>query len=332
MAASEKILVTGAGGLIGSAVCSRLYSMNIEFRAMLWNDESEENISHLDGIEKIRGDVRDRQSIKKALSGCTGCVHCAALNRLWNEDPREFSEINIDGTRNICDESLSSGIKKIVFTSSCDAMGPSTDGKPRNEDSPINRASVKGGYERSKLESEEIIASLSGERMSHAIIRPAAVIGPGDIHLTPPGKLIRNFLSGKLPAYYNAGINFVDSRDVAAAHVKAITTPGIEGTFILGGHNIFLHKLFTMLKKISGIDSLPVKIPYPLALATAFVLEVKGDVSRSDPGITVNGVKTVKHPWFFDSTKAEKMLDHRPRPIEQTLSDAMEWHKRRMIL
>ena len=84
------------------------------------------------------------------------------------------------------------------------------------------------------------------------------------------------------------------------------------------------------MEKLSGRGTPSINVPYPIAFAAAFALEIKGNLFGSDPGITVNGLRTVKHPWFFDSSKAEKTLDHKPRAIEETLVDAIDWHRRRM--
>jgi len=320
------VLVTGAGGLIGSAICAELSGLCIPARALLKPDESAENVERLEGISIVRGDVRNPSSMIDAAGSCRSVVHAAALNTLWHRPARHFYAVNVKGTENVLRAALAAGAERFVFTSSCEVMGRAKPGSIRDERTPLDPRSIGGHYEMSKYLAERKVAEYRGRGLLSTIIRPTAVVGPGDIHTSPPAMLIRAFLRGSIPAYYDAGINVVDSRDVARAHVKALAMPGRGETFIVGGHNIRMHELFEELAKASGVRAPGRTVGYATALAAAAVRALVSLFTRQHPGITIEGIRTIRHPWFFDTSKAREGLGFEPRPLAETIGDAVEWH------
>lgn len=329
------VFVTGAGGLIGSAICAELNERGVPTRALLAPTERSENIIGLRHVSIIRGDVRNAQAIRTAARSCASVIHVAALNTLWHRPARDFYAINVKGTRNVCQAALEAGVKMFVFTSSCEVLGPARHASLRlggeadghaDETTPLDFKRVKGHYERSKFLAELAVHEYEAEGLPTAIIRPTAVIGPGDIHGSPPGALIRAFLDRRIPAYYDAGINVVDSRDVAAAHIAALAKRSRGRTFIVGGHNIRLKELFDEISNISGVPAPKTTVGYKTALAAAMCRALASLFTNRHPGITVNGIRTIRHPWHFDSSRARQELGVEPRPLSETVRDAVEWH------
>ncbi len=331
------VLVTGAGGLIGSAICAELGLRGVPTRALLAPSESSANVAGLEGVSTVRGDVRDAREMRAAVGSCQAVVHAAALNTLWHARARDFYSINVRGTRNVLEAALDAGVGMFVLTSSCEVMGPArrlirlegnSDGHA-DETAPLDFKRVRGHYERSKFLAEMAAREYEVKGLPLAVIRPTAVIGPGDIHLSPPGMLIRAFLERRISVYYDAGINVVDSRDVALAHVSALERRCAGTTFIAGGHNIRLSELFEELSSASGLPAPGSTVGYAAALAAAAFRAATSFITRQHPGITVSGIRTVRHPWFFDTSRARSELGLRPRPLAETVRDAVEWHKKR---
>lgn len=320
------VFVTGAGGLIGSAICAELCRMGVATIALLKPDESAENIKGLTGIPIIRGDVRNAAAMIEAARPCRSVVHAAALNTLWHRPARQFYAVNVKGTVNVLEAALAAGVRRFVFTSSCEVMGRARCDCTRNERAPLDPRSVSGHYEMSKYLAESKVAEYRKRGVRSTIIRPTAVVGPGDIHVSPPGMLIRAFIRGGIPAYYDAGINIVDSRDVAKAHIAALARPVEDETFIVGGHNVRMRELFAELSKASGIQAPARTVGYRTALAAAAVRSFASLITRDHPGITINGIRTIRYPWFFDTTKAREELGLEPRPLTETVGDAVKWH------
>jgi dihydroflavonol-4-reductase len=320
------VLVTGGGGLIGSAVCAELSRLGIPVLALLKPGESDENVKGLASVSVARGDVRDGVSMRELVRGCRSVIHAAALNTLWHSPARDFYSINVKGTENVLSASLEEGVERFVLTSSCEVLGRARRDRVPDEDAPLDIARVGGHYERSKYLAEFAAMEYRRKGLAVTIIRPTAVIGPDDIHSSPPGMLIDAFLGGRIPAYYDAGINVVDSRDVAKAHVLALAKGCGGETFIVGGHNIRLGDLFRELSRASGVGSPRRVVGYRTALAAAAVRSVIAFFTREHPGITVNGIRTIRHDWFFDTSKAREQLGLEPRPLTETVGDAVKWH------
>jgi len=296
----KKVFITGAGGLIGSATCAELTARGIEIRALLKDDESDENLARFENIDIRRGDIRDLSSMRELLGGCDACIHSAALNKLWHRPEKDFEEINVEGTKNLCSAAKELGVSRFVYTSSCEVMGPAEPGPPADETRHILMERVHGGYERSKYEAEILVRALARKGLSVNIIRPTAVVGPGDIHGTPPGRLITRYLTGGIKAYYDAGINIVDARDIAKAHASALFSDKDGETYIVGGQNLRLSELFELIGHEAKIDLHPKNVSYTTAYLAAIVFNLKSMINSKDPGLTLNGVRTIKHPWYFD--------------------------------
>ncbi len=319
-------LVTGAGGLIGSAVVRELAGLGLPVRAMLAPDESAENVEAVDGVEILRGDVRDAGRIFELARGNGSIVHCAALNTLWHRPARDYYSINVKGTQNVCEAAMAARVRRLVFTSSCEVMGPAIRNSILDERAPLSISRVKGHYERSKFLAELAVLEFGRRGLSANVIRPTAVVGPGDIHTSPPGMLIKAFLERRIPAYFDAGINVVDSRDVALAHVMALASERDARVYIVGGHNLWMHDLIDELSRASGTPGPTRRVGYRTALAAAIVREAAALFTRGHPGITIDGIRTIRHAWHFDTARAREELGLRPRPLAETIRDAVEWY------
>lgn len=319
--------VTGAGGLIGSALCRELLSRDIAVRALLAPGEPDVNLADLPVIEIRRGDIREEVVARSLLDGAATCIHAAALNRLWHRPHRDFYDINVAGTENVCRAARSAGLSRLVFISSCEVYGPALASGAADEGRAVDLRRVRGHYERSKCAAEGVVQAHAAGGLPTVVIRPTAVMGPGDIHRTPPGRLIRAYLNMEIPAYYDAGINVVDVRDAAATIVAALAS-GREGeAYIVGGKNLRLSELFGLFERACGTPAPPRRVGYRVALAVALGAWLRSIATRADPGITVSGIRTLKHPWYFDNTKARRELGLAPRPIAETVRDAIAWHQ-----
>jgi dihydroflavonol-4-reductase len=321
------VFVTGAGGLIGSAICEELSRRGVSVRALLAPGESDENIRKISNLTTAHGDIRDAEHMNDLVAGCRAIIHTAALNTLWHKPARDFYSINVRGSHNICMAALNAGATSLIFTSSCEVLGPAGASNSRSEErAPLEFKRVHGHYERSKFLAEIAVREHAEQGLCITILRPTAVIGPGDIHTTPPGMLIRAFLEKRIPAYFDAGINVVDSRDVALAHVMALERSFHNETFIVGAYNVRFSDLLGEMSAASGIPAPARKVGYRTALAGAALRQMQSLFTREHPGITINGIRTIKHDWFFDTTKLRTKLGLKPRPLSETIRAAVEWH------
>lgn len=140
--------------------------------------------------------------------------------------------------------------------------------------------------------------------------------------------MISDFLQGKIPGYINCVLNFVDVRDVATGHRLAAEhgRPGCR--YILSAYNLTLYEFFQHLSRTSGVTCPKIKIPYPVALAWSYMEHYLGIVTGKKPKSSITGVKLCKRSLEFNSTWTWKTLGHQPRPLDETIRDAVNWHNK----
>ncbi len=151
-------------------------------------------------------------------------------------------------------------------------------------------------------------------------------VGPGDLGISPPTRLIRDFCLGKLPARMDCTLNLIDVRDVAEGLIKTMERGRPGQRYLLGGENLTLIGLLSMLSDLTGVAVPRWSVPYPIGLAVAYLSEFWADhVSGMTPRATVTGIRLTRRTMHFDATRSLTELDVTPRPVSQSLADAVEW-------
>ncbi len=148
-----KALVTGATGFVGAAVARALVREQWEVRALAREGSDRRNVQDLP-IETVTGDLRDRGSLERALSGCQALFHVAADYRIGARDPERLYQTNVQGSRTIIEAALQAGVGRIVYTSSVATIGLPRDGSPGQEETPVSVEDMVGHYKRSKFLAE----------------------------------------------------------------------------------------------------------------------------------------------------------------------------------
>ncbi|MGD0281283.1 MAG: hopanoid-associated sugar epimerase [Dissulfurispiraceae bacterium] len=322
-----RALVTGATGFIGFHVARFLTEKGIQVRALVRGENNVPALKALD-IEPVKGDVRDFESVRRALNGCLQLYHLAADYRLWVPDPETMYAINVEGTRNCMNAALELGVEKVIYTSSVGVLAASLNGNISNEDSRAAIHEMVGHYKRSKFMAEQEVRSFISKGAPVVIVYPSTPIGPMDSKPTPTGKTIVDFLAGRIPAFLDTGLNFVDVGDVAAGHWLASIKGEIGRGYILGNRNMTLRDFFQSLALITGQAAPKIRLPYLPVLFAAFVDEtISTLVTRRHPRIPLTGVRMAKKYMYFDASRAVKELHMPQRPVEQAMEQAIEWFK-----
>src|SRR5438132_4037823 len=192
-----KVLLTGATGFVGAAVARALNTAGVEVRVLVRRDSNLRNLSHLK-VEQAYGDLRDRDSLRRALSGCSQLYHVAAHYALWAKTPSIFYEVNVTGTRVLLETARELGTERIVYTSTIGAIGLPADGGPGTEETPVSLAQMAGDYKRSKYLAEQEVLKLARAGLPVVIVNPSAPVGEGDIKPTPNGPTIVAFTTRRM--------------------------------------------------------------------------------------------------------------------------------------
>jgi len=318
-------LITGATGFLGSAVIRLLLEQGRDVRALVRAGSDSRNIDDLD-IERVIGDLTDAGSLKAAAKGCDALYHVAADYRLWIPKPKEIYDINVEGTRNLMRAAGEAGVKRIVYTSSVAVLGLTKDGTPAGEDLPVALDDMTGHYKRSKFLAEQTVREMiSNDGLPAVIVNPTAPIGARDIKPTPTGRIVVNFVNGRMPAYVDTGLNLVHVDDCARGHLLAFERGRVGERYILGGDNLTLRDILLTLGRTTGRPAPGVRLPNRLLMPLAYMAEGWSRLSGKETWLTVDSLRMAQKRMFFSSAKATREFGFSSRSAEQALADAVQW-------
>jgi dihydroflavonol-4-reductase len=275
-------------------------------------------------VEIVSGDLRDRDSVRAAARGCDSVFHAAADYRLWAKHPNELYQSNVDGTRNVLDAAWSAGAGRVVYTSTVGCIGIPRGGVG-DEASPVSLGEMTGHYKRSKFLAERVALNHAAQGRPVVIVNPTAPVGSHDVKPTPTGRIIVDFLKGRMPAYVDTGLNIVDARDVAEGHLLAAGKGKPGERYILGGENLTLAAILGKLAALTGKKAPSTEIPYALAYAAALFSTGWARLTGTEPRAPIEGVRMARKKMWVTSAKAEQHLGFRARPAEAALASAVEW-------
>ena len=321
---SDVALVTGASGFVGSAVARALVARGLKVKVLMRPTASRANIDGLD-VEPVTGDMRDAESMARAMDGARYLFHVAADYRLWARDPNEIERNNLEGARATMRAALKAGVERVVYTSSVAALKPGN-GIAVDETSRHTPDSVIGAYKRSKLVAErEVERMIAEEKLPAVIVAPSTPIGPRDIKPTPTGRVIVEAATGKMPAFVDTGLNLVHVDDVARGHLLALDRGKVGQNYILGGEDVTLEAMLADIAALSNRRAPKVKLPrgplFPLAWAAEAVARVTG----KEPFLTADALRMSRYRMFFSSAKAQAELGYTARPYRAGIEDALTW-------
>ncbi len=321
-----KVLVTGATGFIGGNVARTLHGRGYEVVALVRPGSSTLTLQGT-GIEMVPGDVRDGESVARAVKGCRAVFHCAALYRFWTPDPRLMYETNVTGTRIVLEEALRAGVAGCVYTSTVSTVGIPKGGVGTEETTPSARELV-GHYKASKYMAEGEALAMVQKGLPVVVVNPTAPVGPWDVKPTPTGRLVLDFIRGRLPAYVNTGMNVVDVEDVAVGHVLALEKGRPGERYLLGNMNMSLSQVLKLLERVSAKKAPWLRLPTWLAIGAGYVDQfVEGRVLGREPTIPLEGLKVSRKPMYVSCAKAVRELGLPQSPVERAFEKAVSWFR-----
>jgi len=321
------VLVTGATGFVGNHVARQLVEAGDSVRVLVRAGSNPLLIQGLP-VERCEGDLRDILSLGRAMKGIRRVFHVAADYRLWSRNPREIYQINVEGTRNLFEASRQAGVERIVYTSTVATMAvPTSNGALPNEDTHATLDQMVGHYKRSKFiaEVEAIKAAASG--LPVVIVNPTTPVGPGDWKPTPTGRIIVDFLNGKMPAYVDTGLNIAAVEDIAAGHLLAAEKGRIGERYLLGARNMSLKEILDGLAVITGRPAPRIRLPHAVAIVAAHASEFCARFTGREPQIPLEGAKMSRYRMFVASGKAARELGYAPGPVEPAFERAVRWYR-----
>ena len=334
MSRQETVLVTGGSGFIRSWCVIGLLQQGYAVRTTVRSLAREAAVraaigtvvgTGVDPQDRLRfhaADLTADDGWDAAADGCDYVLHVASPVAI--AEPRNADELIVparDGTRRAVGAALRAGVKRVVLTSSVAAASPRAGLRESASDetqwTDLDDPRV-GAYARSKTLAErtawEMVGASSGAT-TLATVNPSVVLGPVlGRDFSDSVQVVQRLLSGKVPGLPRLGFSFVDVRDVADLHIRAMTAPEAAGQrFIAAGDFAWMEEVAAILK--AGLGEAAGKVP--TRKVPDLVLRLVALFDRSVAAVAPR----LGERRTFASTKAERVLGWRPRPLEETVLD-----------
>lgn len=321
----DAAFVTGGTGFVGANLVRLLAEQGFRVRALARKGSDRRNLAGLD-IDIIEGDLFDKAALARGCKNARYVFHLAADYRIWVRNPREMYEVNVDGTNNVLKEARSAGAERVIHCSSVACVKPAHDRSNAGEDSCyVSDQELISHYKKSKFLAERLALDEAASGSPVIVVNPSAPMGPYDIKPTPTGRIIVDFLNGRMPSYIDTGLNLVDVRDAARGHYLAAVKGRPGERYILGGENLTLKALLDLLGEIAGVPPPRFKTPYAVALLFGALDTARAQIFNAEPVAPLDAVRMARHYMWFDSSKARRELGYAPTPIRKALADAVSW-------
>ncbi len=327
----SKVLVTGANGFLGSWVVRRLAQEGHQVFSLV---RKTSDLSELEGAktEYLYGDVTDLKSLMVAFQGMDAVFHLAGLIAYKKSDRAQMEKVNVQGTANVIEACLATKVPRLVHLSSVVAVGAGFNASQvLNENSEYNIAHLDLGYFETKRQAELLVLdAVKNKGLNAVILNPATIYGPGDAR-KGSRKTQLKVAQGKFKYYTSGGVNVVSVEDTVDGIISAWKKGRTGERYILAGENLLIKDLFAMIAKEAGQ-------PPPQKLLPSWVLHglgIFGDLMSSlgfkSPISRENAWTSTMFHWF-DSSKAQRELDFKPRPAQIAISQSVKWIKENGLL
>lgn len=309
-------LVTGGGGFLGNAVVRMLLARGDRVRSL-----SRQRYAALDalGVDQVRGDLADRESVTRACQGCDLVFHVAARAGVAGRYA-DYYRANVLGTENVLAGCREHGVGRLVFTSSPSVIFAGRDLEGVDESVPYPRH-YHAAYPATKADAERRVLAANGPNLATVALRPHLIWGPGDNHLVP--RILQRGRAGRLRKVGRADklIDSVYVDNAAEAHLLAADrlVPGAacagRAYFITNGEPLPTWELVNRILAAGGLPPVTRSVPVWLAVAAGWVLEKGYAVFRpeAEPPMTPFLARELATAHWFDLTAARRDLGYSPR-------------------
>jgi dihydroflavonol-4-reductase len=327
----DRVVVTGASGFIGSAVVRALLARDAQVVALVEPGGDERNLQGLD-IERLVIDVRDADAVMHACKGGRFIFHLAAIYKFWSPRPKDFYDVNVGGALNVIEAARKNDCERVIYTSTVGVLGleEAAHGQAADETCYADVGHLFGLYKRTKYVAEHEVLRAAAQGAPVSLVLPTFPLGPGDTRPTPTGKLILDFLNGKVPAFVDTTLNVVHVDDLASGHLLALERGAIGRSYIVGGENMKMGSLLAILAQCTSLPAPKWQVPRSVALGVGAMSQlVEGRILKREPAVALEAARMSTTNMMFSDRRARTELGYSPRPAREAIVDSARWFSER---
>ena len=328
MTARGKVVVLGANGFLGSSVTRRLVEAGRDVRAMIRPGRAlNPNIRGLE-LEVVFGDALDKESLVRAMRGCDSAFHCVVDPRAWIHDTSSLFRTNVDGLRNSMDAALEVGVTRFVFTSSVCTIGLNANGVASEADT-FNWADRATDYVRARVQAEDLFMDYCRDRgLPGVACNVAMTWGAGDAQPTAHGRLLRNVVLKWRPAYWQTNLSMVGIVDAADAMILAGERGRVGERYIVANRLMSFREVFDLGASYAGKRGPWLYVPMPVMHVVCFFARRLAYWAGRETVVTRDSLRLSRIMQDYDNAKARKELGWQPRPMEESIREAVAWFRK----
>jgi dihydroflavonol-4-reductase len=322
-----RVVITGAAGFIGSAVARALRTRGAQVVAVVEPGADDRGLRGT-GAERVVADIRDAAAVRAACQGARFVFHLAAIYRFWARDPQVFYDVNVGGTVNVLGAVQAAGCERLVVTSTAGVLGlgQTRRGELADERSRAGAKDITGHYKKSKFVAEHEVLRAAAGGLDVCLVLPTFPLGPGDWRPTPTGKLVLDFLNGKMPAFADTTMNVTHVDDLALGHIAALERGTSGRSYLLGGENLSMQAILQTLAAYSGLPAPRHKIPRGLILAAGIASDlIEGTLLRREPRVPLEAARMSATRMIFSDERARTEIGYTSRPAREAIEESARW-------
>ena len=324
-------LITGSSGHVGSNLIRELSKQDYKIRCIDFDGDYRAYEGF--DVEVIKGDITNKDSLRSVFKNVDIVFHTAALINLDRRYEKQIRQVNVEGTRNVCEAAVKAGVKKLIHFSSVDAFYRFPIEEPLFESRSLIDDPNAVPYDLSKADGQKIVLEFCEKDLDASIIHPTSIVGPNDFKPGLPMQEMVNLANGKRKLVPNWGYNFVDVRDLCITAISAVKLGRTGQNYIVGGEYHLYSYIAELMKQQLGRTVLLATIPDFVSYLGLPYEYIKSLITRKPRVLTIDTLHTGKTGnKVVPSTLAREELGHNPRPLEETIYDMVSFFQKRGLI
>lgn len=297
-----RILITGAASPLGREVAALLIRQGHRVVGLARRVSGVRALERI-GVVAVRGDVRQREHVARAILDCEMVLHLAGFFDFWEPEHGTYDSVNVAATREIVAAALAARVRRLVFCSSAITIGESAG--TRGDEYSTHRGDTRSALERSKLEAERIAFRARERGLEVVVVNPSLVVAPDDQGWL--GRLLRRTVSGRRPLAGHAPLGWVWVDDAAQGVVKAAHAGEDGARYILSGDTLSSHQMLSAIARSVGAPAART-LPPRLTMAEAALHSALARPLRKRPRLALDEARFLLEGFQVDGARARREL------------------------